>query len=378
MTTDLAIVNYGPKPFSVELREIPKPAIDDDQVLLEVQSVGVCGSDLHMWTAQQSWTVNYPVVLGHEFCGIISQVGKNVQGWHEGDRVVSETAAVIDPDSPLTRQGLYNLDPGRRGFGALVDGAMRSYVPVPARILHRMPEGMAFDQAALTEPSCVAYSATVINARIRPGDRIVVLGPGPIGILCAAIARLCGAEVGLAGLERDRSRLQVGAAYGCEPLVDNLKEWAFEGDGLGVDGVIDATGVSAALAAALEIVRPAGWISKVGWGPQPFGCSLDQLVQKNVTLRGSFSHTWATWERVIRLIATKQLDVAPITGGAWPLEEWQTAFERMHSGDIVKAILKPSLDGSAKSQAVRHAEPVTKGAVKHASPQALATSAPQK
>jgi L-iditol 2-dehydrogenase len=341
MKTDLGLVNFAPQRYSVELREIPIATIDDDQVLLEVQSVGVCGSDLHMWTAQQSWTVRYPVVLGHEFCGTICQVGKNVTGWSEGDRVVSETAAVIDPDSPLTRQGLYNLDPGRRGFGALIDGAMRQYVPVPARILHRMPSGMSFDQAALTEPSCVAYSAVVSNARIRPGDRIVVLGPGPIGILCAAMARLSGAQVGLAGLERDAERMEVGKAYGCEPLIGNLKEWSLEADGLGVDGVIDATGVSAALSTALDIVRPAGWISKVGWGPQPLDFSLDRLVQKNVTLQGSFSHNWSTWERVIRLISSGQLDVSPITGGIWPLHQWQTAFEKMHSGEIVKAILKP-------------------------------------
>jgi L-iditol 2-dehydrogenase len=341
MKTDQAVVNYGPKPHSVELMDVPVATIDDDQVLLEVESVGVCGSDLHMWTAQQSWEVNYPVVLGHEFCGTICQLGKNVRNWREGDRVVSETAAVVDPNSPLTRQGLYNLDPGRLGFGARVDGAMRRYVPVPSRILHRMPDGMTFDQAALTEPSCVAYSAMVTNVRIRPGDRIVVLGPGPIGILCAAIARLSGAEVALAGLERDRRRLHVGTAYGCEPLTTNPKEWAFGRDGLGADGVVDATGVSPALSTALEIVRPAGWISKVGWGPQPLGFSIDTLVQKNVTLQGSFSHTWSTWERVIHLIASGMLDVRPVTGGTWPLDEWQTAFERMHSGEIVKAVLKP-------------------------------------
>ena len=367
MKSDLALVNYAPERFSVELREIPMATIDDDQVLLEVQSVGVCGSDLHMWTAQQSWKVNYPVVLGHEFCGVICQVGKNVKGWREGDRVVSETAAVIDPDSPLTRQGLYNLDPGRRGFGAMVDGAMRQYVPVPARILHRMPDEMSFDHAALTEPCCVAYSAVVSNVRIRPGDRVVVLGPGPIGILCAAVARLCGAEVGLAGLERDRGRLNVGAKYGCVPLlIEDLKEWALGGDGLGVDGVIDATGVSAALSNALEIVRPAGWISKVGWGPQPLNFSLDLLVQKNITLQGSFSHNWSTWERVIRLISSGQLDVTPIAGGVWPLEQWQDAFEKMHSGEIVKAIMKPRLRDSSTPESMRYAHPAATAPPMHA------------
>jgi alcohol dehydrogenase/L-iditol 2-dehydrogenase len=307
-----------------------------------------------MWTAQQSWSVKYPVVLGHEFCGTISQVGKNVRGWSEGDRVVSETAAVIDLDSPLTRQGSYNLDPGRRGFGAMVDGAMRQYVPVPARILHRMPADMSFDEGALTEPACVAYSAVVSNVRIRPGDRIVVMGPGPIGILCAAMARICGAEVALAGLERDRARLQIGAMYGCESVTTDVRDWALAGDGLGADGVVDATGVSAALSTALDIVRPAGWISKVGWGPQPLNYSIDRLVQKNVTLQGSFSHNWSTWERVIRLIANGQLDVAPITGGVWPVDHWQDAFEKMHSGEIVKAVLTPKPRETVQSESSRN------------------------
>jgi len=338
---DLAVVNYSPEKYSVELREIPKATIGDEEVLLEVQAVGVCGSDLHMWTAQQSWPMKYPVVLGHEFCGIIREVGRKVSGWQEGDRVVSETAAVIDPNSPLTREGRYNLDPNRRGYGAIIDGAMRRFVPVPQRILHRMPAGLSFEQAALTEPCCVAYSAVVSNARIRPGDRIIVLGPGPIGVLCAAIARLCGAEVAIVGLESDQPRLEIARQYGCEPILGDATEWSQAIDGLGADGVVDATGASAALSNALDLVRPNGWISKVGWGPQPVGFSLDRLVQKNVTLQGSFSHNWPIWERVIHLIASGALDVQKITGGVWPLAKWHEAFETMHSGQIVKAILKP-------------------------------------
>jgi alcohol dehydrogenase/L-iditol 2-dehydrogenase len=338
---DLAVVNYAPQKHSVELREISRAAIRDEEVLLEVQAVGVCGSDLHMWTGQQSWPMKYPVVLGHEFCGVIREVGSAVAGWKEGDRVVSETAAVIDSSSPLSRQGLYNLDPNRRGYGATIDGAMRRFVPVPARILHRMPDGLTFEQAALTEPCCVAYSAVVSNVRIRPGDRIVVLGPGPIGVLCGAIGRLCGASVAVIGLENDRARLEVARQYGCETIVGDATEWARTVDGLGADGVVDATGASGPLMTALQLVRPAGWISKVGWGPQPLGFSLDMLVQKNVTLQGSFSHNWPIWERVIRLIATGALDVRPITGGVWPLAEWHEAFETMHSGRIVKAVLKP-------------------------------------
>src|SRR3954449_4216905 len=105
------VVNFAREKHAVEMRDIPRPTIGPEDVLLEVAAVGVCGSDLHQWTAEHSWPVNYPVVLGHEFAGRIAEVGERATQWHEGDRVVSETAAVIDPHSPLSRQGLYNLDP---------------------------------------------------------------------------------------------------------------------------------------------------------------------------------------------------------------------------------------------------------------------------
>ena len=337
-----AVVNFAADRGSVELREVGVPEIGSHDVLLEVANVGVCGSDLHQWTGDHSWPVNYPVVLGHEFGGTIVAVGDSVTGWHEGDRVVSETAAIIDPDSPLTRRGLYNLDPSRKGFGYGVNGAMTRFVCVPARILHRLPAGLSFEQACLTEPCCVAYSAVVKNARIEPGDRVVVLGPGTIGILCAAIARLCGAEVAVVGLPADQGRLEVAKQYGCDIIVGDARSWALDRDGLGCDGVVDAAGASATLKIALDLVRPAGWIAKVGWGPQPLGFSLDPLVQKNVTLQGSFSHNWPIWERVIALLAGGRLDVQPIIGGVWPLEQWHEAFEQMHTGQVVKSVLAPA------------------------------------
>ena len=336
-----AVVNFENKAGSVELREFSRPEIGDEDVLLEVSAVSVCGSDLHQWQAMHSWPVNYPVVLGHEFGGMIAEVGKRVTGWKEGDRVVSETAAVIDVNNPMSRKGLYNLDPTRKGFGYGVDGAMTRFVRVPARCLHRIPEGLSFEKAALTEPCSVAYNAVVNQSDIKPGDRVVVLGPGPIGLLCAAIAKLWGAKVAVVGLESDRKRLKVAEAYGCTAIVNDLDEWAYTGDGLGVDGVIDAAGVSKTLEIALQITRPAGWITKVGWGAQPLGFSLDPLVQKAITLRGSFSHNWPVWERVLELTGSGQLNLDPVIGGVWALDDWHTAFEAMHSGNIVKAILKP-------------------------------------
>lgn len=337
-----AVVNFAPEKGSVELRELECPEIGSEDVLLEVANVGVCGSDLHQWTADHSWPVNYPVVLGHEFGGNIVEVGSAVEGWQKGDRVVSETAAIIDQRNPMSRRGLYNLDPTRKGFGYGVNGAMTRYVRVPSRILHSVPDSLPFEYACLTEPCCVAYNAVVRNARIEPGDRVVVLGPGTIGILCAAMARLCGAEVALVGLESDRRRLEIAKEnYGCEGIVGSPDDWARARDGLGCDGVIDAAGASATLKIAIDVVRPAGWISKVGWGPQPLGFNLDPLVQKNITLQGSFSHNWPIWERVLALLTSGQLNVKPIIGGVWPLDQWHEAFEKMHHGEVVKSVLKP-------------------------------------
>lgn len=339
-----ALVNFAPDPLSVELRETSQPEVADNDVLLRVGAVSICGSDLHQWRGSHSWKVNYPCIMGHEFAGTVAARGRNVRSFKEGDRVVSETAAVIDETSPLTRAGLYNLDPGRRGFGYGVDGAMTEFVRVPERCLHRIPDSLPFQKAALTEPCSVAYNAICVNGRIRPGDRVLVIGPGPIGLLCAMMAKLSGAgEVIVAGLPNDRHRLQVALQLGATAtLEDNPREFVSQtGDGLGVDVAIDAAGHSATLKIALDCVRPAGQIVKVGWGPQPMNFSLDPLVQKNVTLSGSFSHNWPIWERVISMIVSGQINLNPVISRVCDLPHWQECFEKMEAGEYVKAVLTP-------------------------------------
>jgi len=342
-----ALVNYAAQPNSAELREIPVPEIGDSDVLLAVQAVGICGSDLHQYAGKHSWKVNYPVVLGHEFAGIVAKKGKNVRAFAEGDRVVSETAAVIDTASPFTRQGLYNLDPTRLGFGYGVNGAMTKFVKVPERCLHRLPTALSFEKASMTEPCCVAYNATCVNSRLRPGDTMAVIGPGPIGLLCALMAKLAGAgQVVVIGIPADAQRLETARLIGATAVLgakgENIQEWVKQsGDGFGFDLVIDAAGVSAALKLAMDIVRPAGQITKVGWGPQPLNFSLDPLVAKAVTLQGSFSHNWPIWEKVIALLGTGQINLDHILNRVSPLADWQSAFEEMHSGRIVKGVLRP-------------------------------------
>ena len=340
--SEYAVINYSSEAGSVDLREIERPSTGPDDVIVEVGAVGVCGSDIHQWHSSHSWPVNYPVVLGHEFGGRIIELGERVDGWSIDEMVVSETAAIINSDSPMSRVGLYNLDKDRKGFGYGVNGAMTKFVKVPSRCLHRVPDGVPIENAALTEPCCVAYNAVINNASIKPGDRVLVLGPGPIGILCGIFAKMAGADTAIKGLVSDSSRLEVAQkSYGLKALTEGADVWARDLDGLGADVVVDAAGVSESLKMAIDLVRPNGTIVKVGWGPKPIDFSLDPVVQKNVRIQGSFSHNWPVWEKVLGLMGNGSLDVSALIGEKAGLSQWKFAFEQMDKGKVVKSVLFP-------------------------------------
>ena len=341
-----AVVQFALTPMAVELREVPVPDIGPDDVLLAVGAASVCGSDVHQAYATHSWPVNVPVTLGHEFGGTIAALGGAVRGFREGDRVVSETAAVICGSCLMCRSGRYNLCPSRKGFGYGVDGAMAEYVKVPARCLHAVPDSLPFELACLTEPHSVAYNAMCVNATIRPGDTVVVLGPGPIGLLCARMAALSGANpLIVAGLTGDAVRLaaarELGATHTVDVQTQALDEIVRGLSPLGADVVCDASGASRPLDVALALARPDGQVVKVGWSPDKVPVDLNPLVQKNVRLQGSFSHNYPIWERVIHLLDSGLTRADLIVGMIRGLPGWHDAFDAMHTGAVIKSVLVP-------------------------------------
>ncbi|HEY3290475.1 MAG TPA: zinc-binding dehydrogenase [Anaerolineae bacterium] len=340
-----AVVKFGRTDGNVELRDIDEPTIGPEQVLIDVKAASVCGSDIHMWREHQSWTIKLPLVLGHEFCGVVAQVGERVHGFKTGDRVTCETAASVCNECVYCLSGQYNLCPHRKGYGAMEDGAFTRFVIARPAILHHIPDNVPFEHAALTEPICVAYNALVEKTTIKPGDVVVIQGPGPIGIMALQMARLRGAgALVVLGTDVDTHRMEVAQELGATHLVNIQREDAKKvigafGDGYGAELVVDCTGVSRALQQSLDLVRPNGRITKIGWGPQPLDFSLDPLVAKAVTLQGSFSHTYPTWERALALLATGQINLEPVIGGVYPLQDWHEAFARMESGLNVKSVL---------------------------------------
>ena len=341
-----ALVQFALEPLAVELRDVAVPEIGDADVLLRVGAVSVCGSDVHQAYNTHSWPVNVPVVLGHEFAGTVATAGRAVTRFREGDRVVSETAAEVCGECLLCRTGRYNLCPTRKGFGYGVDGAMASYVKVPARCLHRIPDALPFELACLAEPHAVAYNAMCVNSIIRPGDLVVVLGPGPIGLLCARMAALAGADpLIVVGLSSDAARLDTATRLGATHVVDvqreNLDEVVRALNPLGADLVCDASGASRPLDVALALARPDGQVTKVGWSPDLVPVNINPLVQKNIRLQGSFSHNCPVWERVIHLLDRRRTLPDAIVGLTSPLAGWREAFAAMHEGRVIKSVLVP-------------------------------------
>ncbi len=342
-----AVVLYEQREGCVDVREMPRPAIGPGDVLVQVETAGICGSEIHIYHNEVTYKLSPPLILGHEFAGIVVEKGAEVRGFDLGDRVTVETHAYVCGTCRFCRSGDYNVCPERRSFGFTMDGAFTRYVCARQQILHHVPANVPLADAALTEPLCVAYNALVEKTRLRPGDLVAILGPGPIGLFCVQVARLLGAgTIVVSGTSEDRARLELARELGADVAVDCQEADPVQAvlglsRGTGADVVVDAAGPSATLKQSLAMVRRNGQITKIGWGPGPVGFSLDPIIEKVVTLQGSFSHTWQTWERVLALMAQGQLQTAPLISARLPISCWREAFEAIEGKTAVKVLLDP-------------------------------------
>lgn len=336
-----AIVVEGPVPRSLALQEIAEPPEPGPgEAVVRVRAVGVCGSDVHTYLGEHVGNGPYPRVLGHEMVGQVVAVGAGGDEHLVGCRVVAETAVKTCGVCRDCRYGNYNLCQRRQGLGAKAPGAMADYVLVNADRLHLVPQSLSDIEAAMTEPCCVAFHAVIRTAGITAGDEIVVLGPGPIGLLAAQAALLHHpARLTVVGLPEDSKRLELAQAMGVHVVRTREEQQRLARElKSSVDVVVDTAGVGPSLDLALKLVRPSGQIVKVGWDRGETASSLDRLVAKAVTLHGAFSHNWITWERVLRLIETGAMHPGELAV-AFPMEEWQAAFTKMASREVVKSIL---------------------------------------
>lgn len=342
-----AVVYYERAGGAVEIRDVPIPTFGPDECLVKVRYCGVCGTELHLFHGQLNSLAHPPVILGHEWCGEVAEVGERVQGLRPGDRVVSETAAYTCGTCSFCRSGEYHLCPQRLGFGYGVDGAFTSYVRARAVLLHHVPEEVTDEAAAMCEPICVAYNALFEKSRIRPGDTVVIIGPGPVGLFALQLARLAGAgTVMVTGTSRDKGRLALAKQLGADftvvvPDEDHVPLVRGVGDGMGAHLVVDCAGTGPAVQQAIDLVRRNGQITKIGFALKPLNLTLDEIVTRGITLQGSFSHNWRTWEAVLELLRLGRIQTEPMLSAILPITSWREAFEQLESQQAVKILLHP-------------------------------------
>jgi L-iditol 2-dehydrogenase len=340
-----AFAKVGRGPGEARLEELPTPEPGPGEALLRVAACGVCGSDLHAYRGDRGYEwMSIPTVLGHEFAGTVEAVGDGVSRLEPGDRAVA--IAIQGCGACKTcLLGATHLCPRRRVIGLSYDGGMSEYVVVPERHLVRVPQGLDPRAAALTEPLSVAVHAVLVRAEIRPGHRVVVTGPGPIGLLCGLLARSSGGDVLMIGTGADAAtRLPAAERLGLR--VANLEEGSAAdhiGEAFGgepPDAWIEASGAVEALEAALGTVRWGGNITVVGLFAEPMSFFPTEAVRSELGLLFSYASSYPDYAVALDLLASGAIDPGPLVQ-TYPLQEAPRAFEEAAAGRAVKPLLMP-------------------------------------
>ena len=344
-----AIVKYAAGPGNMEIREVPEPSPKAGEVKIKVVYAGICGSDLHIHDSDIAIPVRPPVTVGHEFSGVVTELGEGVTGFRVGERVVSETAFSYCGSCKYCREGWYNLCPERRTLGYWYNGIFTNYTVVPAGRVHRIPDGVSDVAAAMTEPLACVCHAVFDLCTISPTDVVLVSGPGPIGLMTMQVAKAHGATVIVSGTDVDEPRLalarELGADYAVNIQKEDLKALVMDKTGnYGADVVLECSGSAAAINTGLELIRKRGHFTQIGLGAPKITFSIEAISYKELHFTGSLGSRKENWSEAIRLLEQGKVKVEPLANVRLPMEEWETAFERFRNKDGGKFILIPFQD----------------------------------
>jgi L-iditol 2-dehydrogenase len=331
----------------LELLEVNEPRVEDDEVLIHVKAAGICGTDLHI--RKGTFVSNPPVIIGHEFSGEIVKLGKKVTQFRLGDRVVAEPHKGGCGTCRHCLTGAVEACRDKKAIGYKIDGCFAPYVALPVFSLHRIPENVSYEHAALTEPMAVVVKGVLERSRVEPEDFVVVLGCGPIGLLAAALTKCEGACcVMITGTDRDEHlRLPVARELNIDHVINIQKEDVVEGvdkltHGVGADLVVEASGAEAAIQQAFDIVRINGRISVVGiTGREGITIPWDRALKKAAEVKYSFSSSWTSWERSLSILSHRKVDIDRLITRTFPLKEWNKAFGLLENLEAIKIILIP-------------------------------------
>jgi L-iditol 2-dehydrogenase len=329
------------RPGVAAMVAIDRPRPGPGEVLVAVATTGICGSDVELLNGSRPAPyVRYPIVPGHEWSGTVAEVGSAAGGIEPGDRVVVEGFRACGT-CDRCREGRTNLCTAEYAeTGFTHQGAFAEYVCVPARLVHRLPANADLAAAALLEPAaCVAQG--LLEAELRPGLRVAVVGAGTLGLIATAMLRLTSpAELTLVGTRP--ARLELGRLLGASDTVDVGQEGAVEAREGRFDLVFEAATRPDGARAALRLARRGGTVVLEGIsGSRAPGLVADELPLKHLRVQGIFGASGAAWRWVVQLFGDGQLDLGQLVSHRFPLAEYDRAFAVM--GDRSAAALKVQL-----------------------------------
>jgi threonine 3-dehydrogenase len=338
-----AVVKPGPGP-GLEMRDVPVPEPAPGEVLIRVKAASICGTDLHVrsWNHWASTHVRTPVVVGHEFCGIVEAHGPGVDGPAVGS-LVSVESHVVDGTCSMCRTGRGHLCLGTRILGIHRDGAFAEFVVVPAENAWTDPEGMPYSVASLQENfGNAVHTASTPDVA---GRKVLVTGSGPVGLMAVATARAYGARTVIATDVSDyRLDLakRMGATLTLNARTDDVRARVLEAtEGEGVDVLLEMSGAESAIVEGFALLRPGGEAALLGLASQPIAFDIDDaIVFKGATVHGIVGRRlWETWYRMRALIRSGAVDLAPLVTHRFPLDDYEAAFDLMASGECGKVVM---------------------------------------
>lgn len=311
-------------PQDLRFVQLPEPQIQENEILLKVKKVGICGTDLHIYN--EGMNVQTPLVLGHEFVGDVVKVGSNVSNIKVGDRAVGEHVIGCGRCS-YCFQGKRNLCKAPTIIGLNRQGALAEYISLPSDLVFRLPDELSYDEGVLIEPLSIAVYA-VRKAGIEVGDTVAVVGQGPIGLLVDFVAKASGGSV--FGFDKHDNRLAyaknsgyIGRGFNITQI-DYLKQFKEEAAD-GADVVFEAVGSDTSAELAIELARSGGKVVILGVFEHDVAINMMNIVKKELQVYGSWTCVYS-FEETIRLMKSQKLDVNQLITHRYPFSDAIKAF----------------------------------------------------
>jgi L-iditol 2-dehydrogenase len=332
---------------NIEVRDVPVPKIqNDDDVLIRISAAGVCGTDIHIYHDEFPYWP--PVVMGHEFSGVVAETGRGVKNFKPGDRIVAEPHTRFCGKCHLCRAGYIQLCPEKRSPGWGMDGAFTDYLVMPELFLHHIPGNLSDEAAALTEPAAIVVTGVIERGRASVGETVVIVGAGPVALISIIAAKAAGAaKVFVLGTDADEAmRFPAAKALGADEIINVMKTDGAarvleQTGGIGADLAIEASGSAPGVNSAVAAVKKTGRITVLGLpGAEKIPVAWGDMVKKVLDITFCFSSSVSSWEKAISVLASSPNPETLISHRA-KIDDWEKVFADIEAGNALKALFIP-------------------------------------